>query len=107
MFDNFEKLLLEASKREGERPSASNLPDDNSEINMRTRIDEATGLKTNEFFAKESFIKSMGREGQRVLRFLNPKTGDVLFWSSVSAGALTRVRRDGNFRDALAVVIVA
>ena len=61
MFDNFEKLLLEASKREGERPSASNLPE-TGEI-MRIRTDENTGTKYNEFFARRSFIADLGREG--------------------------------------------
>ena len=78
VFDNFEKLLLEAAQREGEHPSASNLPDDNSEV-MRTHIDPATGLKTNEFFSKESFIKSMGREGRRVLRIIDPRTRSILW----------------------------
>jgi hypothetical protein len=76
-FLNFERDLIQAAIREGERPSASSLPE-TGEI-MRVHTDEGTGLKTNEFFSKQSFVKSMGREGRRVLWFIDPKTRSVLF----------------------------
>ena len=75
--DVVERLVIEASKREGERPSASNLPDIGEVV--RTRIDPMTNERSIEFFSKRSFIADMGRPGRRVLRFLNPRTGDVLF----------------------------
>lgn len=78
VFDNFEKLLLTAAVAEGLRPSAENLPD-SGEL-MRVRTDENTG----EFFSKESFIKSMGREGRRVLRFVDPATSSVLWGAPFS-----------------------
>ena len=76
VFDNFEAMLLDAAKAEGERPSTENLPSDGSLI-ARNRVDDM-GAKTTEFFGRESFVKSMGLPGRRVLRICNPKTGDVL-----------------------------
>ena len=69
-------MLLDAAKAEGERPSTENLPSDGSLI-ARNRVDDM-GAKTTEFFGRESFVKSMGLPGRRVLRICNPKTGDVL-----------------------------
>jgi hypothetical protein len=37
------------------------------------------GEKTINWYGKESFIKSMGLPGRRVLRVCNPRTGDVIF----------------------------
>jgi len=77
VFENFEKMLLAAVKVEAARPSEANLPRDGSLI-MRTKVDEATGAKTNEFYGTESFIKGLGRSTDRVLRFLDPKTRSVI-----------------------------
>jgi hypothetical protein len=77
-FVNFEAMLLDAAKAEGERPSVENLPDDGSLI-ARTRVDANTGTKFNEFFGRESFVKQMGMPGRRVLNIVNPRTGDVLY----------------------------
>jgi hypothetical protein len=74
---NFEAMLIQAATGEGEHPSADNLPSDGSMI-MRTRTDANTGTKFNEFYGRCSFIADMSRGGQRVLRLMNPKTGDVL-----------------------------
>jgi hypothetical protein len=73
---NFEQMLIEAATGEGEHPSEANLPEDGSMIE-RHRVDDM-GQRMTEFFGRESFIKSMGRPGRRVLRLCNPKTGDVL-----------------------------
>jgi hypothetical protein len=43
------------------------------------RTDDATGHKEIHYFGTQSFIKSLGRPGRRVLRICNPKTGQVLF----------------------------
>ena len=78
VMDRFEAMLLEAAQAEGLTPSLDNLPDDGSML-MRTRTDEDTGFKSNNFYGKRSFIADLSRAGQRVLRVLNPKDGTVLF----------------------------
>jgi hypothetical protein len=77
-FDNVEKLVLESAVSEGLRPSFDNLPPDGSEIS-RVRVDPNTNERSTNFYSRRSFIHDFSRPGQRVLRFLNPKTGDVLF----------------------------
>ena len=77
VFNHFEREMIEAAKTEGERPSTENLPT-NGEMVARHRTDSDTGSRVTEFFGRESFIKSMGRPGQRVLRLCNPKTGEIL-----------------------------
>jgi hypothetical protein len=39
------------------------------ELRMVTKIDPATGVRSNVFYGKESFVKSMGRPGRRVASF--------------------------------------
>ena len=73
VFDNFETLLLQAAKAEGFKPSYDNLPSDGSLI-ARVRTDE-NNAKWTEYFGKESFIKSLGREGRRVQRIVHPAHG--------------------------------
>jgi hypothetical protein len=78
VFDNFEIELIKAATAEGASPSFENLPDDGSLV-ARHRTDSATGERMTEFFGRESFIKSMGREGRRVLHIKNPASGAVLW----------------------------
>ena len=77
--DNIEALIIEAAKAEGARPSVENLPP-NGEIISRVRTDDA-GAKFNEFFGRESFIKSMGREGRRVAAIYDRNSGQAI-WQS-------------------------
>ena len=39
------------------------------ELRMVTKIDPVTGMRTNVFYGKESFVKQMGRPGRRVAAF--------------------------------------
>ena len=39
------------------------------ELRMVTKIDPATGVRSNVFYGKESFVKQMGRPGRRVAAF--------------------------------------
>src|SRR5262245_47259051 len=39
------------------------------EMRMVTKIDPATGVRSNVFYGKESFVKAMGRPGRRVAAF--------------------------------------
>jgi hypothetical protein len=77
-FVNFEKMLLEAAKAEGERPSVENMPDDGT-IVMRVRSDANTGGKYNEFWGKTSFIKEMGRPGRKVAAIIDRRTGQAIW----------------------------
>lgn len=80
---NFEGMLLAEAQKEGERPSYANLPRDGGMV-MRVRSDANTGGKFNEFYSRELFIKSMGREGRRVLRLIDPRTRSVLLGAPFS-----------------------
>ena len=71
---NFEQMIIDAAKAEGEKPSFDNLPSDGSLI-ARQRVDDATNAKWTEYFGKESFIKSLGREGRKVVRIVHPSLG--------------------------------
>lgn len=42
---------------------------DAGELRMVTKIDPATGVRSNVFYGKESFVKQMGRPGRRVASF--------------------------------------
>jgi len=77
VFDNFERMMLDAAKAEGERPSIDNLPSDGSLI-MRTRVDDM-GEKQINFYGKESFIRGMGREGRRVRCIRDPRSGQAIW----------------------------
>ena len=72
-----EGIIIEAAKAEGLRPSVANLPPDREVV--RHRVDENTGAKTTEFFARKSFIKRLSQPGRKVERILDPKRGAVLF----------------------------
>jgi hypothetical protein len=74
-----EAQLFGELRREADNPSYENRPqspDDPRALRIRT---DASGLKSYEYHAKESFIKSIGRPGRLVARILNPKTGHVLY----------------------------
>lgn len=61
-----EPLVIAAAKREGMSPSVANLPDDREIV--RTRVNPESGARETHFFAKESFIKGLGRPGRVVER---------------------------------------
>jgi hypothetical protein len=75
--DAIERLVLKAAQQEGLAPSHDNLPE-SGEIS-RVRIDPQTNERSINFYGRESFIKDLSRGGHRVVRFLNPKDGTVLF----------------------------
>ena len=75
--DNIEQLVLEAAKAEGLAPSMENLPEDGTIIERR-RSDDA-GMKINEFWGRESFIKSMGRPGRKVAAIVDRRTGQAIW----------------------------
>ena len=77
VFDNFEAMLLQAAKAEGERPSTDNLPLDGSLV-ARHRQDDM-GQRVTEFFGRESFLKSMGREGRRVAAIYDRNSGQAIW----------------------------
>jgi hypothetical protein len=77
VFDNFEAMLLDAAKAEGERPSAENLPPDGTLV-ARHRQDDM-GQRITEFFGRESFLKSMGREGRRVAAIYDRNSGQAIW----------------------------
>jgi hypothetical protein len=79
-----EAMVIKAAMAEGLRPSAENLPRDGSLL-RRERTDEH-GARSVEWMGRESFIKQMGREGGRVLRICDPRTG-IVHWG----GAFERV----------------
>jgi hypothetical protein len=78
VFDNFEAMLLDAAKAEGERPSAANLPA-SGELISRVRVDEATGEKSINYYGVESFIKSLGRPGRRVAAIMDRRSGQQIW----------------------------
>jgi hypothetical protein len=80
VFDNFERMLLDAATAEGERPSEANLPD--TGMVMRTRTDANTGTKYNEFYGKRSFIADMGRPGRQVERIVDRNSGQAIWGRS-------------------------
>jgi hypothetical protein len=75
--DNIERLVLEAAKAEGENPSTENLPP-SGEMIARHRVDDM-GARVTEFHGRESFIKSMGREGRRVRCIRDPRSGQAIW----------------------------
>ncbi len=81
--DNIERMVLDAARQEGLQPSFDNLPPDGS-IVMQTRSDANTGGKFNEFFGRESFIKKMGRPGRKVLRIVDPRSGNAIWGAPFS-----------------------
>jgi hypothetical protein len=77
VFDNFEALIIEAAKREGAKPSFDNLPP-SGEMVARHRQDDM-GQRVTEFFGRESFLKSMGREGRRVAAIYDRNSGQAIW----------------------------
>jgi hypothetical protein len=77
VFDNFEALIIEAAKREGAKPSVENLPPDGTLV-ARHRQDDM-GQRVTEFFGRESFLKSMGREGRRVAAIYDRNSGQAIW----------------------------
>jgi hypothetical protein len=71
---NFEQMIIDAARAEGEHPSEANLPRDGSLI-ARQRVDDATNAKWTEYFGRRSFIADLGREGRRVQRIVHPAHG--------------------------------
>lgn len=78
VFDNFEKLLLDAAKAEGEKPSVANLPP-SGEMVARHRTDADTGSRVTEFFGRELFIKSMGLPGRKVRCIRDARSGQAIW----------------------------
>ena len=74
---NFEQMVVDAAKLEGERPSVDNLPKDGTLV-ARTRTDSSNGQKFVEYFGRHSFIADMGRPARRVLNIRNPRDNTVL-----------------------------
>jgi hypothetical protein len=64
---NFEQMIIDAAKAEGEHPSFDNLPP-SGELISRVRTDEDTGAKATHYFGWRSFIADLSRPGRRVLR---------------------------------------
>ena len=83
---NFEQMIIDAAKAEGEHPSFDNLPP-SGELISRVRTDEDTDAKATHCFGKESFIKSLGREGRRVVRIVHPVHG-ALWGAAVQPSGL-------------------
>ena len=78
-----QRVLLEGRRDAGARRRTENLP--RYERNdSRTRVDDMGG-RTTEFLGRELFIKSMGREGRRVSRIVDPTHG-VAIWGPISIG---------------------
>jgi hypothetical protein len=77
VFDNFEKMLLDAAKAEGASPSFDNLPP-SGELVARHRTDDMNA-KVTEWYGRDSFIKSMGRPGRPVERIIDRKTGNPIW----------------------------
>jgi hypothetical protein len=75
----FEQQLFEALRKEAEQPTGDNLPESPDDPRARREVRDDSGRVAIIYKAKNSFIKGMGRPGMRVLRFCNPKTGQVLF----------------------------
>jgi hypothetical protein len=74
-----EAQLLGELEREGDQPTGSNLPqspDDPRAMHERT---DSLGGKTITFEARESFIKSLGRPGRKVLRIFDAGRGRVIW----------------------------
>jgi len=70
-------MVIDAARQEGENPSFDDLPPDGSLVE-RHRVDD-TGQRRVEFFGRESFIKGLGREAQKIVRVMNPRDGSNLF----------------------------
>lgn len=75
---NFERMVIDAAKAEGERPSYDNLPP-SGELISRVRTDEDTGAKATHFYGRRSFIADLSRPAQHVVRVCDPRTQNILW----------------------------
>jgi hypothetical protein len=78
VFDNFERMLLDAAKVEAASPSEANLPPDGSLV-ARHRTDSATGERMTEWFGTRSFIADMSRKGRPVERIVDRNSGQAIW----------------------------
>ena len=78
VFDNFERMLLDAAKVEAASPSEANLPPDGSLV-ARHRTDSATGERMTEWFGTRSFIADMSRKGRPVERIVD-RNSEQAIW---------------------------
>jgi hypothetical protein len=58
-------MVIDAAKKEGERPSYANLPRDGSMIS-RQWVDEGTGERSINWYGRRSFIHDPSRQSQRI-----------------------------------------
>jgi hypothetical protein len=76
----FEGKLFDALKEQAEQPSGDNLPESPDDPRARREVfDDSLQRKITVYKAKNSFIKYMPSHAQRVLRLMNPKTGQIYF----------------------------
>jgi hypothetical protein len=78
VFDNFERMIIEAAMAEGLKPSFENLPP-SGELVARHRVDAATGEKHTDWYGRKSFIYDLGRPARRVERIVDRRSGSVIW----------------------------
>jgi hypothetical protein len=78
-----EAQLLAALQQEAEEPSGDNVPSEGQPLRSVTTADSANGQRKTVFYG-ESFIKGLSRPGRKVLRLINPQTGEILFGAPFS-----------------------
>ena len=77
---NFRSMIRSEASREAFRPSRDNLPLTVDDPRARVeRVDADTGHRQIEWQAQQSFIKQMNHPAQRVMRFCDPRTQNVLW----------------------------
>jgi hypothetical protein len=75
-----EEQLMGALRQEAEEPTGDNLPESPDDPRAKREVfDDSLGRKVTVYKARTSFIKAMGRPGLKVLRVMNPNTGQVLY----------------------------
>jgi hypothetical protein len=72
-----ERQLIDALEQESQTPSGDNIPGPDKPYREITKMD-STGVRKTEYYGSESFIKSLGRPGRRVLRLVDPRGPRVL-----------------------------
>jgi hypothetical protein len=76
----FEKQLFDALRKEAEEPTGDNLPEDVNDPRAKREVfDDSLGRKVITYKAKNSFIRNFVRPAHRVLRFIDPGKGIVLY----------------------------
>jgi hypothetical protein len=80
---SFEKMVQEAAKAEGLKPSPQNLPRDGSLI-KREYHDPNTNGREIRWHGVRSFIADLNRPTRRVLRFVDPRSRSVLLGAPFS-----------------------